>query len=86
MIRICEGYERENGEKVHSRTRFLGIKRPLFRFVRTGAWCSECLAAQREDAQRRHRENVDALKAHRIAEKGKRRGMQILRKRAGMVG
>jgi len=73
MIRVCAGYERENGEKVHRRIRILGMKRPFLKLVRTDGICPECLAAQREDARRRHREDVGALKARRIVEKYKER-------------
>jgi len=60
MIRVCAGYERENGEKVHQGIRILGIKRPYLKLVRTDGLCPECAAAYREDAQRYHREHVDA--------------------------
>jgi len=71
MIRVCAGYERENGEKVHQGIRILGIKRPYLKLVRTDGLCPECAAAYREDAQRYHREHVDALRASRIAERYK---------------
>ena len=81
MIRICAGYERENGEKVHQRIRILGVRRPYLKLVRTDGWCPECAAAYREDAQRYHREHVDALRASRIARDAQRQGMEIFRRK-----
>ena len=52
MIRVCPGYETEDGRKIHRKPRFMGVKRPLFNFHKTHGYCFECWEAARQDMRK----------------------------------